>query len=122
MRNLTTLGSVSALYPLLGVGERSERGGVDSVCRSGCAFQPDARNLFYVDGLICYHSCCQVLQLNLTARDHQTINIKPSTSGFWRQVVHTNERGECGLRASVSALLPPFWGFGERSFWRQRTG
>ena len=39
--------SVSALYPLL-EGSVSAANGecVDSVCRSGCAFQPDARNLF----------------------------------------------------------------------------
>ena len=38
----------------------------------------------YVDGLICYHSCCQVQLKGLTARvvANQTIN----TKGFWRQV------------------------------------
>ena len=72
---------------------------VDSVCRSGCAFQPDARSLFYVDGLICYHSCCQVLQLNLTARaSHQAIKKNSGRLGMLLPL------------GSVSALLPPFWG------------
>ena len=46
MRNLTTTKSVSALYPPFRGSVSAANGGVDSVCRSGCAFQPDARNLF----------------------------------------------------------------------------
>ena len=38
--------SVSALYPLFRGSVSAANESVDSVCRSGCAFQPDARNLF----------------------------------------------------------------------------
>ena len=38
--------SVSALLPPFGGSVSAANGSVDSVCRSGCAFQPDARNLF----------------------------------------------------------------------------
>ena len=63
-------------------------GGVDQcVNQVECIFNltPEA---FYVDGLICYHLCCQVLQLNLTTRmvANQTINIKR----FWRQAEMRN--------------------------------
>ena len=78
--------------PFLGGSVSAANGGsVDSVCRSGCAFQPDARKPLYVDGLICYHSCCQVLQLNLTARiANQAINIREAREApffpFWGRV------------------------------------
>ena len=47
----------------------------------------------YVDGLICYHSCCQVLQLNLTARMvriNLTIFMLMVLICFWRQVEMRN--------------------------------
>ena len=78
-------------------------GSVDSVCRSGCAFQPDARKPLYVDGLICYHSCCQVLQLNLTARNIKSSHQHKKASGVG------SENAMLRLE-SVSALLPPFLG------------
>ena len=46
MQQLTDFKSVSALYPLFRGSVSAANGSVDSVCRSGCAFQPDARNLF----------------------------------------------------------------------------
>ena len=56
--------SLRSLTPSKG----GKRALTDPSRRSGCAFQPDARKPLYVDGLICYHSCCQVQLKNLTTR------------------------------------------------------
>ena len=88
------------LPPFRGVSERSERG-VWTQCVGQVAHFNLTPKPLYVDGLICYHSCCQVLQLNLTARMCKSSH---QHKGFWRQVeMLANLRLE-----SVSALLPPF--------------
>ena len=70
------------------------------MCRSGCAFQPDARKPLYVDGLICYHSCCQTISIKIKASGVEVENAQPDFTSF----------------KSVSALLPPFLeGVSERS-------
>ena len=107
---------MSALLPPFRGSVSAANESVDSVCRSGCAFQPDARKPLYVDGLICYHSCCQVLQLNLTARVVTNQAIKLC---FGVGLMRNNDDLE-----SVSALLPPFLGVSERSerVWTQCVG
>ena len=88
---------MSALYPLLGVGGAQRTGGVWTQCVGQVAhFNLTPETPLYVDGLICYHSCCQVLQLNLTAHKmvaNQAINIKEwllagsGNAADWRQVL-----------------------------------
>ena len=77
MRNLTyTLSphprSLRSLTPKKGVKGRSR---TPVVLVAHFNLTPEAS---YVDGLICYHSCCQVQLKNLTTRmvANQTINIK----------------------------------------------
>ena len=80
-----TLGSsVSALLPPFWGSVSAANGGVWTQCVGQVAhFNLTPETSLYVDGLICYHSCCQVLQLNLTARilNHQT-NKKASGVGL----------------------------------------
>ena len=48
--NLLTKSVSALLPPFWGSVSAANGGSVDSVCRSGCAFQPDARKPLYVDG------------------------------------------------------------------------
>ena len=63
--------------------KRGKRALTDLVVGQVAHFNLTPENPLYVDGLICYHSCCQVQLKNLTTRDGK--QIKPSTA-IWRQV------------------------------------
>ena len=76
---------------LEGVGERSERGVWTQCVGQVAHFNLTPEAPLYVDGLICYHSCCQVLQLNLTAR------ILSNPSSTKNSGVGLNAERECGL-------------------------
>ena len=84
------LRSVSALLPPLleGVSERSEQGVWTQCVGQVAHFNLTPETSFMLMVLICYHSCCQVLQLNLT-----TQSIAQFHNKLWHRVKMRNALG-----------------------------
>ena len=104
MRNLTYTLSPHSPFAALTDPKKGVKGRLTDPVVVRLHFNPTPEA--FVDGLICYHSCCQVQLKNLTTRmvANQTINIKRL---FWRQVEMRNLTYTLSPHSPFAALTDP---------------